>query len=361
MYRSNLLGSLFPSSDDSEKTFQKYINFEPSNVDQRILSLKSEAISLLESEAKMLTERLRELKEGLTLKEVHADELADTPVQKLIKKNYQEPPMVYQNRDFLLCGRSTMKLLILVFTEYEQKREREIIRKTWGNFKMFSEEKNYELRWKRVFVIGRPFQAMAFDIGHSNEVIFGRDLLNVHSDRTNTMGTMYGALHWAANGCSFENLLIIRPNMFVNIPAMYHFLHTKTKPRKNFYLKASLTQNNVSRVAQNSLKNTGNLAWMISNDLVFKLLRLSKMYTASNTALSDDVFLNYMKVFKAQKYEVDNFMTRTTDCHFEEEFALNGMSSMDCLRMTYDEYKFLSKRKEVDGNNRTEKPIETDD
>lgn len=330
LHRDNIVNSLSPF-------ISEHINFEPKHLqretEKRILSLKREA--------KTLKEKLHELQD-FTLKKFPLDEkLIDTPVQNLVKQNYQEPPMVYQNYDYILCGRSTLKLLILVFTEYEEKKERELIRNTWGNLLLTAGNKKYELRWKKVFVIGRSYHVSSTDVQHSSEVILKRDILNVHSDRTNTMGTMYGALYWAANACAFENLLVIRPKMFVNIHAMYNLLHTETKPRNNFYIKA-LLYTNTTRL-RNALSANNNIAWMASNDLIIKLLRISKIHTASNFPLNDQVYLNYMDGLKAERYDIDNFMTEQHVCQFKRDYVLNTMSSMGCHVSSYEEYKLRLK------------------
>ena len=132
----HLLGSTTNIGDDesvsaSGESSNVYIKFNPSQGDVDVIGKER-----LRNTTLILNERLKELSKRLSLvKELESgSDFLDKPSKELAKVNLPEVPMVYESRRFMICGHRTLKLFILVLTEYSEKKERQLIRETWANF-----------------------------------------------------------------------------------------------------------------------------------------------------------------------------------------------------------------------------------
>lgn len=261
-----------------------------------------------------------------------------------------EFPLTFHHRDVFLCGRSTIKLLILIFSDIKEYEERQIIRNTWAKLEMRSKH-SYELRWKRVFVVGYPLEKAGSDDDFVREVMHN-DLLGVHSDNSRTMQTLYGALYWALNGCSFEKLLVVKSKMFVNIPAFYKLLHSSSADinRQDLYINTvAMEIANSSKRIQNPMKSfrtyKESSAWLASNQILLKFLPKIRMFMNSKFEGVSNIVHEFMQQIHVNVTRVDNFLTTKGTCKYQADFFISLEQTIQCFPTIQQEYESSLKDK----------------
>ena len=300
---------------------------------------------LLRNKTRRLQRTLNDIQQKLRKMQHLQDSqiMLQKPSKELAVVKMPAAPMVYENNDFLLCGRSTLKILILVMTDHNDKLERTQFRKHWRQIKYkYARDNNLELKWKMVFVVGRDHEESAQDVYYINEAIFQRDMLNIHARSTQTIGTIFGALHWAHNGCSYRNILVIRPNMGLNAPVLYKMLHEMDKKRKDYFMYDTLPAASFQKSQQPHQQTNEldilyqNSAWIVTRGALEKVLPLMRMYTGSNLPINYHLIWRYMKMLKFERLQ-DNRFVSNFKCKYQVEYALNILPSSMCLRIISNE------------------------
>lgn len=262
-----------------------------------------------------------------------------------------EFPLTFHHRDVFMCGRSTTKLLILIFSDINEYEERQIIRDTWAKLEMRAKH-TYELRWKRVFVVGYPLEKAGSDEAFVREVMHN-DLLGVHSENTRTMQTLYGALYWALNGCSFENLLIVKSKMFINIPAVYKLLHSSSANGKLYINTVTMeTKDSKTKAAKknplkifSAYKETG--AWLASRNILPKLLPEIRIFMNSKFEGTENIVNEFMQQIHVIPTLVENFLTKNGSCHYQQDYFLSLEKTINCFPTMQHEYENSIKQKSI--------------
>lgn len=273
----------------------------------------------------------------------------------LVVEILPEFPLTFHHRDVLMCGRSTIKLLILIFSDIGEYTERQTIRDTWAKLEMRSKHSLHELRWKRVFVVGYPLEKAGSDENFVREVMHN-DLLGVNSVNTRTMQTLYGSLYWALNGCSFEKLLVVKSKMFVNIPAVYKLLHTSflVFDKEKLYINtiASSVNNNTTKSGKkNPLKffttydESG--AWLASRGILMKLLSEIRIFMNSKFEGTDQIVNEFIQHLNVKSIQLKNFILKNGSCKYQENYFLSLEKTINCFPVIQREYEDSIKRKSV--------------
>ena len=256
-----------------------------------------------------------------------------------LEKKYPEFPMTFTHRDIHMCGSSTSyKMLILVFSENGNQDLRHVIRKTWGALKI----PETELRWRIIYIVGRPLDKAGKDKAFFDEVM-RNDLLGVHAKNSKTMQALYGALYWALNGCSFEKLLVLRENMFLNVEALYKGIHRfQQKNYQELYIN-TLNSAPSSKAEKDKKKPflkgfqtfNPNGAWMISRRLAIRLLPEIRMFMNSDfegtASIIDEMMTSKLK-FKSQKSGL--FFTDQKQCTLSP-YILSVQRNSSCIKEIY--------------------------
>lgn len=268
-----------------------------------------------------------------------ADDLASV-------KKYPEVPMFFTHRDVHMCGTKTYKMLILVFSENENAMLRRTIRRTWGGLDLPA----IELRWRVIYIVGRPLDQAGSDEKFFNEVM-GNDLLGVHSKNSRTMQAMYGALYWALNGCSFEKLLVMQDHMLLNTKALYQGIHKmQMKFIHQVYINSlnSLPESEQKPTEQPTTSNSkiNNLkvfkpdgAWLMSRNYLTELLPKIRIFMNSDfegTAMLVDEFMMTNIGVKSRKSKY--FFSKSTDpyCIFQPKMILTLQTNSSCIEQLYN-------------------------
>ena len=290
------------------------------------------------------TQRLQEMLERIQQQlrfaqhQLRSEDVMQKPSKDLAVIQMPVAPMVYENRDFLLCGRDTLKLLVMVMVDYNEKVQREKFRQHWRKITtQYALENSLEMKWKMVFVVGRDREESIRDVYYINEAIFKRDLLNIHARSTQTMGAIYGALHWAHNGCSYDNILVIRPTMGLNTPMLYKLLHEMDKKQNGFFIHDTVKIPEIQQ--QHQLSQTSELdslyknsAMIMSSKTLEKILPLMTMYTGSDIPINYSIIWRYMEMLKFERLHDERFVSNIK-CNYQPEYALNVLPSYTCLEI----------------------------
>ena len=301
--------------------------------------------NLLRNKTQRLQRTLADIKQKLVqLQQLRESQIMlQKPSKELAVVKMPVAPMGYMNNNFLLCGRDTLELLVLVMTDYREKQERTQFRDHWRQLREgYIRNTNLELKWRFLFVIGHDYENSARDVLFTNEAIFKRDLLRVHTPTTRTMATIFGALHWAHNGCSYRNILVIRPNMALNIPVLYKLLHKADRYREDFFMYHTLPPSSFQKSLlqkqqqkQHSIELDilfRNSAWMASRDALGKILPLMNMYSNSVTPIHYKIIWNYLAMLKVKRLQEDKLVSNL-NCHYQPEYALNTVPAGMCLKI----------------------------
>ena len=321
-----------------EKGLQFYGNlkYQAIGLDQQILN---SSISKLHKRVRYLKNLIKEMKRNTinTLQQASKELL-------VVRKPERE--MTYDDQEYFdmssLCdGSGTLKLLILVVSEYYEIEERKAFREAWKKLREKENSKgnsrnNKELKWKTLFVIGRDYKHAREDWYHINEIIFHRDLINIHSNRTNTMGAFYGALYWAQNACSYENILIIRPQMVVNFERMYALLQTLTERgrRKDYFVRATVPAN---KTVHRALYERS--AWLASYETLGKMLPLMKHDFDSNESINYTKIWNTLdSVTETTRLRFNEFLSDPL-CEYQERYIVNVVYHYTCLNHIMDAFE----------------------
>lgn len=266
--------------------------------------------------------------------------------KQLVVEIFPEFPLTFHHNDMFMCGRSTIKLLILIFSDVHNQEGRQRIRQSWGALEMHTKYK-YELRWKRVFITGYPLEKAGTDEKFITEVMHN-DFLGVHSENWRTMQTMYGALYWALNGCSFENLLVVKDNMFVNIPAFYKLLHTAKKQERKLYVNTfalNKTHNKILKKSFMTFQENG--AWLASHELLMKLLPEIRLFMTSKVEGTDSIIDEFIQKMSVNSMQVNNFISNNGTCHYDNTHFLSVEQTSECFYTMQEEYKQLMKNENL--------------
>lgn len=319
--------------------------------------LKNKEIELDNISISKLHKRLTYLKN--LIEEMHGKESGiinalQQPSKDLLVVRKPEKEMTYDDREYFdmsaLCDGATLKLLVIVFSEYYEVEERKAFRQAWAKLKETSTNGNKELKWKTLFVIGRDYESAKEDWYHINEIILYHDLINIHSNHTKTMGAFYGALYWAQNACDYENMLIIRPNMIVNFERMYALLRTLKERgrRKDYFVRATVPAN---KTVQRSLYETS--AWLASYETLGKTLPLLKHHSDSNEPINYTTVWN--RIASTKRLYLNEFLSDPV-CGYQERYIINAVPHYTCFyhimdnfktnvgNATKNKYKYLSSR-----------------
>ena len=270
-----------------------------------------------------------------------ADDLASV-------KKYPEVPMFFTHRDVHMCGTTTYKMLILVFSENENAMLRQTIRRSWGGLHLPA----IELRWRVIYIVGRPLDLAGSDEKFFNEVM-GNDLLGIHAKNSRTMQALYGALYWALNGCSFEKLLVMQDNMLLNIKGLYEGMHKlQMKLIKQVYMNSlsSLPKSEQKPTEQptesnpkiNTLKVFNpNGAWLMSRDYLTELLPKIRIFMNSDfegtAVLIDEFMLTSIGVESRKSKYFFSKSTARDGCTFHSKMILTLQHNSSCIEQIYNE------------------------
>ena len=306
----------------------KMKDYNSSNQNNDLLRNKTERLQRTLADIKEKLNQLQQLRESQIMLQKPSKELA---VVKM-----PVAPMGYMNSNFLLCGRNTLELLILVMTNYKEERQRTQFRDHWRRLMVgYARKTNLELKWRYMFVIGHDYEESARDVLFTNEAIFQRDLLRVHNPNTQTMGTIFGALNWANDGCSYRNILVIRPNMGLNIPVLYKLIHKADRTHKDFYVHHTLPSDSFQKTSKKQQLSDldiqfQNSAWMVSRDALARILPLMKMYSNSMIPINYNLIWNYLSMLKFKRLHETKLMSNFK-CQYQPDYALNILPDTMCL------------------------------
>ena len=156
-----------------------------------------------------------------------------TPVSRLVRKSQDTGMFLHNDKGQLLCGTTTSKVLILVFSNYKELGYRMSIRHTWAskvattNKYIKQGRQALEFKWRKLFVISRAGEEWDGSQFVRTELLMQPDILEVEIQEHPSKGAMklYSALRWALNNCNFQYLMYTNAQHFVNLPVLYNFFH----------------------------------------------------------------------------------------------------------------------------------------
>jgi Galactosyltransferase. len=171
-------------------------------------------------------------------------EIVKTPVTKLVRKSQDTGMFLHNDRGQLLCGTRTLKVLILITSNYYELDIRMKIRKTWADKHastaryVHSNGRYMEFKWRNLFVIGGIDESWSGRQFVETETRMQPDILEVEIQEHGTKKApkLYSALRWVLNNCNFQYIMYTTAQHFVNLPALYNFLHLESiRPIKKLY------------------------------------------------------------------------------------------------------------------------------
>ena len=184
------------------------------------------------------------LKSKFFAKFSHNTEISQTPVSGLVRKSQDTGIFLHNDKGQLLCGTSTLKVLILIVSDHKELDLRMSIRQTWANKAAMTAKYikhgglAAEFKWRKLFVISRGDDDWAGAQFVRTELLMQPDILEVEIQEHPTKRALklYSALRWALNNCNFQYLMYTTAQNFVNLPALYNFLHRAAlMERKDLY------------------------------------------------------------------------------------------------------------------------------
>lgn len=295
--------------------------------------------------------RLGKLKNLFSRQEkVYADSL-NTKVKELVRKSHYTGFYVHSNRGQLLCGLRTSKVLIIVMTNYNDIVLRATIRKTWGQQMKWLESQygKHELQWRRVFVVSTADQNYENNALLQMELNMKPDMLQIEIQEHETKRALklYSTLMWALNNCNFEYLLVTFGENFVNLRALYEFLHYKSKPTKSLYAGTTTTREvEVPKLPLSEHRGetvTKKLTYITDSSIIFSydaiLSIINKLTLYSNVpAINPDVMIGeVMDHLNIKPFDLKNFQT-IAHCKYHRDYILQYETNRKCYTSMYQEY-----------------------
>ena len=163
-------------------------------------------------------------------------EIIETAVTKLVRKSQDTGMFLHNDKGQLLCGKRTLKVLVLITSNYYELDLRMKIRKTWTDkhahtARYVQSNGHYkEFKWRNLFVIGGIDDSWRGKQFVETETRMQPDILQVEIQEHGTKKApkLYSVLRWVLNNCNFQYVMYTTAQHFVNLPALYEFLHLES-------------------------------------------------------------------------------------------------------------------------------------
>lgn len=295
--------------------------------------------------------RITKLMDFFSRKEkIYLDTL-NTKVESLVRSSHDTGTYVHSNRGQILCGLRTNKVLIMVMSNYYNIMERDTIRETWGREMKYLESQygRHELQWKRVFIVSIADENFEKENLLQMELNMRPDILqiDIEEGRAKRGLKLYATLQWALNNCNFEYLLITPSENFVNLRALYEFLHFRNKPKKHLYGGIAETRevkipklplhDYKGQTVSKELTYIADNAFILSRDVVQTSLRTMMMYSqvpSINPAIMLGLAMDHLNI---KPFHLRNFQT-VASCKFHLSYILLYEANPRCFNPMYKEY-----------------------
>lgn len=284
--------------------------------------------------------------------------LQNIKVRKLVQSSDDTGVFVHTSLGIDACGRTTQKLLILVIGSFEELSERLLIRETWGKNLRYlnTKEGQRELIWKTLFVVSTPgddkwpgYKFFETEIKQKGDVVRVEVPQNIHMNGVK----YYSALMWALNNCNFKYILITKAQHFVNIPALYEFLHSADLPKTlyagNFVTKEVLVPKTPINDNRGVWVNKTSMvleseAVILSYNLVRDNIKDFNLYSNVRPIDPRIMVSEIMDKKDVQPRSISNFVQQT-NCTFNKKFILNYEPNYRCYDKLYKQYLAQQKSK----------------
>lgn len=307
------------------------------------LNNNKQIMEKFEMEIKIMTSRAKNYEKKF--RKMESSNFFTKPAEDLASvKKYPEVPMTFTHRDMHMCGTTNFKLMILVFSGEKNAEVRKTIRRTWGKLLIHSDAGEIEeLRWRIIFIVGRPLDEAGRDQKFFDEVM-GNDLLGVHAKNSRTMQALYGALYWAINGCSFEKLLVMSDHMFLNTKSLYHSIHRlQMKSEDRLYINSMSASHKVSsepHFGVGDMKRFDpNGAWLISRGYLVDLVPQIRIFMNSDFEGTSAIVDEFMeKKVGVDSRKSKHFLSNQYSCIFNPNFILSLQKNTSCIETLYKQF-----------------------
>lgn len=127
------------------------------------------------------------------------------------------------------------ELIVMCISQNSTKRD--MIRKTWGKQKsLLTSNGLSQFNMKVIFVVQHPEPQMRITEFH-NELLTNQDMIIVKkiNETYSDSVTLMAGLSWINSNCVYDSLLKITDSMFLNLPAVYSFMHDNKTPKTELY------------------------------------------------------------------------------------------------------------------------------
>lgn len=213
--------------------FKTVTNFELDEFITKIEDYKNTTASFSLAAFTDFRNVLISLKANFYTKYVRNTRVSQTPVSHLVRKSHDTGMFLHNDKGQLLCGTTTLKVLILIVSNHNDLDLRMAIRKTWANKAAMTAKYikhgrlATEFKWRKLFVISRGDSDWAGARFVQTELLMQPDILDVEIQEHPTKQAMklYSALRWALNNCNFQYLMYTTAQNFINLPELYNFFH----------------------------------------------------------------------------------------------------------------------------------------
>lgn len=279
------------------------------------------------------------------------DKLNHQKIKEIVPSSDDTGIFVHTNVGIELCGRTTLKLLILVLGSYEELSERLTIRSTWAKGLNYfnTKEGRRELKWKTVFVVSTPGDnSWPGNPFFETELNSKRDILRVEvQEHVSMQGVkLYSALMWALNNCNFKYVLLTKVQHFINIPVLYEFLHSKDLPETLYAGKFVTKEVQVPKTPINSnrgvwVNKTTTLleseAMVLSYNIVKNGIREFNLYSNVRPIDPRIMVSEIMNKMNIKPWPIANFI-QNTNCSYDDRYFLNYEPKTECYEKMYKQY-----------------------
>eukprot|EP00111_Clytia_hemisphaerica_P024857 TCONS_00073280-protein len=285
--------------------------------------------------------------------------IIETPVTHLVRKSQDTGMFLHNDKGQLLCGTTTLKVLILVLSEYKELALRMDIRKTWADkhaptAKYIRQNNQYkEFKWRKLFVISRGGEEWAGASFVETELRMQPDILEVEIQEHHTKRALklYSALRWVLNNCNFKYIMYTTAHNFVNLPALYNFVSSDAH-NERFLFAGSLAKKEIQLPSlDRSQKKYRKAEWVeyiqgrsaILSRVTLETIINDLSYLSNFRSLNQDIMVAAAAMgYGIQAQNVTNF-TKKLRCKFlccenDKKFIQNYDASEKCAKVLYRDY-----------------------
>jgi len=289
---------------------------------------------LLRENTIKVSSQKRSIEEGDEITVAGSKNWEERSSRGLVRERQPAGDFVHYTNDKRLCGRDTSKILIVIMSQYQQLKERQIIRQTWGSVKLLKSSRGtHQVKWRYIFAIGN-FPS-SFSSGHlvERELSTMNDTLRVDlfEHRFFTNMKYYGVLTWALNSCRFQYILTVEIENFVNVPALYDLVHGHNfQTVLDVYAGQTHTEQVLvpadetksKKTVQKTITYVVNGAILMSRSLLAKTVPLLRKHHALTYQNYQQMIGNVVSLLDLTCQQIDSFWT-TSRCEYHPSFILN--------------------------------------